>query len=204
VSREINYRNPWGSVPSPKAKDVPQSLWITERLAVPWSGLGAVAAGLDQGIWRSPVFDLRPDLRSANSAKKEGIPVWNPSARLYVQIFNLNFTAATTEDLRLNFAERANTTYGHVYSAAPNRAVGVPTPPSSGFPNQAANQAVVTVTARVDITSEIMMSTLQPDSAVLTFVPLGEGYPVRYWSIDLFFSKLFVAGPPLNLQAAMY
>lgn len=198
MGREDNYRNPWGSVPSPKAKEIPETLWTAERLPVVWAGF---AAGIDTGNWSSPIFDLRPSLRSANSAKKEGVPIWNRSARLYVQIFNLTGTAATTENLRLSFSENANTTYGHVYAAQPNRAVA---PLGGGFPNQVTNQAVVPVTARVDISSEMMLGTFQPDSVVMTFVPLGEGYPIRYWSLDLFFLKVGAAGPTLFIQAAMY
>ena len=201
MGREENYRNPWGSVPAPKAKDIPRTLWTTERLGLPWSGLGVIVAGVDRAVWSSPVFDLRPDLRSSNSAKKEGVPIWNPSARLYVQVFGLTTTAFATEDLRVNFSERANTTFGHVYGAQPARSVA---PVGGGFPAQANNQAVVQVTARIDVSSEIMMGTFQPDSAVLAFVPLGEGYPVRYWGIDLFFIKVGFAGPPLKIQAAMY
>lgn len=199
MGREVNYRNPYGSVPSPAAKEIPTTFWYTQAgMAVPWGGL---VNNVDSATWMTPLFDLRPDLRASQNMAKSGVPIWNTSARLYVQIFGLTLTDPATEFLRLEYRERANTTFGDVTQAGPNRAVA---PLGGGFPNQTGRNPVVPVTALVDITSELMQGTNQSDSAILVFETLGEGYPVRYWQVELVFSNIGVAGPALNLQAAVY
>jgi len=197
VGREENYRNPYGSIPSPSAKEIPVTYWATPPgLAVSWQGL---VGGVDTATWTSPIFDLRPDLRSSQNQAKTGVPIWSSDARLYVQLFSLALTAATTEFLRMGYREFANTTFGLVTSPGPNRAV-----PASGFPNQIGRNPVVQVTPQIDITSEVMLGTNQPDSVVLVFETLGEGYPVRYWQLQIVWTNIGVAGSPINMQAAMY
>jgi len=199
VSRQINYRNPNGSLPSPSAKEIPVTLWHTSPgLRPPWVGVDGL--NVDSALWSTPVFDLRPDLRSAQGMVKTGVPIWDTSARLYIQIFGLTSLAALTETLRLEYREYANTTFGHATSTAPNRAV-----PNSGVPNQVARNPVVAVTPFIDISSELMLGSNQPDSVVLVFETLGEGYPVRYWKCELRFLNIDGAGPAgISFQAGMY
>jgi hypothetical protein len=199
VGREINYRNPHGSHPAPAAKEIPKTLWYTQPgMPVPWAGFDGT---IDTATWRTPIFDLRPDLRSAQNMAKSGVPVWDTRARLYIQVFGLTTADNTTEFLRLGYSEFANTTFGQVTSPQPARAVA---PQGGGFPPQTGRDPVVRVTAIIDLTSELMMGTNQPNSVVLVFEPLGEGYPIRYWQVQLTWVNLGVAGPALNLQAAMY
>ena len=198
MGREVNYRNPWGSNPAPAPKDIPTTFWYTQAgMTVPWPGVNA--GGDDIATWSTPVFDLRPQLRSSQNMAKAGVPVWDPAARLYIQIFNLTATDPATQSLRMGYREFANTTFGAVTQAGPNRAIA-----NSGFPNQVSSNPVVRVTPLIDITSEIMLGTNQPDSVVLVFEVLGEGYPVRYWQLQLEWMKIGAAGPPLHFQAAMY
>ena len=200
MGREDNYRNPDGSNPSPDPTDIPKTLWTTEVMAVPWVG---VVGGTDLANWKSPTFDLRPDLRSAQSMVKAGVPIWNQEARLYVQIFGLTGADTNTENLRLMYREFANTTWGQVTQAGPNRAVA-----NAGVPNQVSRDPVVQISPLTDITSELMLGTNQPPSVILIFCPPGEGYPVRYWSLQLQWQNVnSVAGPsvsPLSFPAAMY
>lgn len=197
MGREVNYRNPYGSNPSPAAKDIPVSFWHTQRMSVGWQALNV--AGNAQASWSTPTFDLRPSLRSSQNDAKSGVPIWDSGARLYVQVFNLLGAAANTQFLRLEYREFANTTYGSVSSAAPNRAVA-----ASGFPNQVGNNPVVRVTPSIDVTSELMLGTDQPDSIVLVFESLGEGYPIRYWQVQLLWTNIGALGPDISFQAAMY
>ena len=190
------YTNPYGTHPAPSPGTLPTALWFTERLTINWLG---VVGGRDTAIWATPVFDLRPDLRTANSSARYGLPVWSSSARLYVQFFGLIAAANNTQNLKIEYSELANTTLGHVYNAQPN-----PTAADPGIPNQVSNQAVERVTARVDMTAEVMQGTNQPPSAVAVFTPLGEGYPVRYWQLIMFFSNVGVVGPAISMQAAVY
>ena len=200
MGREINYANPYGSAPSPAATSIPVTLWTTEAgMPVSWQGLDA--RGNDNGIWETPVFDLRPDLRSARATTKFGVPIWDTSARLYIQIFGLTALAANTRNLRLGAQEYSNTTFGSLTSPQPPRAVA---PAGGGFPAQVGRDPVVAVTTIVDISSELMLGTAQPDSVILVFAPLGEGYPVRYWKLQLHWMYVGGAGPALSIQAAVY
>tara|TARA_Y100000034_G_scaffold136171_1_gene211251 strand:- start:1344 stop:1955 length:612 start_codon:yes stop_codon:yes gene_type:complete len=203
VGREVNYRNPYGSNPSPAALEIPTTLWYTQAgMPVSWQGLDGL--GNDVAAWATPTFDLRPDLRSSQNMAKSGVPIWDTAARLYVQIFGLTATATATQFLRMEYRELANTTFGEVTQAAPPRAVGVPTPPSTGFPPQTGRDPVVPVTPFVDITSELMLGTNQPNSIVVVFEMLGEGYPIRYWQAQIRWLNMGGIGPPIVFQAAVY
>lgn len=200
MGREVNYRNPHGSIPSPTAKDVPITLWHTPQpIAVPWQGVDG--NGDDNAAWTTPTFDLRPDLRSAQNDAKVGVPIWDTSARLYVQVFGLSTAAGNTQGLRLGVAELANCIHGNVTTAQPPRAVA---PIGGGFPAQVGRDPVVPVTPTIDISSELMLGTNQSNSAILVFAPLGEGYPVRYWRLRLIWFMTQAGGPPISLQAAVY
>jgi len=204
VGREENYRNPYGSIPSPAAKEIPTTLWSTQPgMPVPWVGVGP--GGDDLATWHTPTFDLRPDLRSSQpGGVKTGVPIWDSGARLYIQFFNLINPVTNTDNLRVGYRESANTTWGNVTQAGPTRAVGIPTPPSTGFPAQIGRDPVVRVTPRIDISSEVMLGTDQPDSIVLVFETLGEGYPIRYWQLQLQWDNIGGLGPNIHFQAAMY
>jgi hypothetical protein len=197
VGKDDQYSNPNGYIPAPAASGMPQTLWVTEVMPVAWRG---VVGTTDTAFWKSPTFDLRPDLRSGQSMVKAGVPIWDRSARLYVQMFGLTVPGAT-DNLRVEYREFANTTWGQVTQAGPNRAIA-----NAGFPNQIGRDPVVQIGPTIDITSEVMLGTNQPPSAILVFETLGEGYPVRYWSLELLWTNIgSVAGPPgMSLQAAMY
>ena len=201
MGREENYRNPYGSIPSPSAKEIPTTLWYTPQpVAVPWQGI-APGGFSDVAIWETPLFDLRPDLRSAQNDPKVGVPIWDTSARLYIQVFGLLGNVNNTLNLRLGCVEYANAIHGQMTSAQPPRAVA---PPGGGFPAQIGGNPVIPVTPTIDITSELMFGTNQTDSVVMVFAPLGEGYPVRYWRIRLVWGNERVPGPSITLQAAVY
>jgi len=200
VGREINYRNPYGSLPSPQGKDIPVTLWTTQTgVPVAWQGLDG--NGNDNGLWDTPVFDLRPDLRSAQGSTKFGVPIWDTEARLYIQVFGLLGAPANTTGLRLGCMEFANCTLGTVTMPQPPRAVA---PLGGGFPAQVGRDPVVAVTPVIDITSELMFGTNQTNSVVMVFAPLGEGYPVRYWKLRLVWFRGQAVGPALSIQAAVY
>jgi hypothetical protein len=162
------YRNPHGTLPMPGAGgDIPVAYYQSTKLPLTWSF--DVNQNVHQAVWQTPVFNLRPDLRSAGGSPKTGVPIWNSSARLYVQISNLvNASATTTQGLRVSAREQASIAYGDV---------------RTGF------SSVENVTSPVDVTSDVMLGTGQPDRVVLVFAPLGEGNPVRFWSVRLTFEK---------------
>ena len=162
------YRNPQGTLPMPGAGDnIPVAYYQSTKLPLTWDL--DVVNNVYRAVWQTPVFNLRPDLRSAGGSPKTGVPIWNSTARLYVQISNLiNGSASTTEGLRVSAREQASIAYGDV---------------RTGF------SSVENVTSPVDVTSDVMLGTGQPDRVVLVFAPVGELYPVRFWSVRLSFEK---------------
>jgi hypothetical protein len=160
------YRNPQGTLPMPPAGgDIPVAYYESTKLALTWS----LSNGVQGASWQTPVFNLRPDLRSAGGTPKSGVPIWSTGARLYVQISNLvNGSVDTTKGLRVSSTESAAIAYGDI---------------RNGF------SSVQRVTADAEVTADLMFGTNQSDRVVLVFAPLGEAHPVRFWSLELKFQK---------------
>jgi hypothetical protein len=161
------YRNPEGTLPMPSpGNDIPVAYYESAKLPLTWS----LSNGLYSAKWQTPVFNLRPDLRSAGGSPKSGTPIWSTAARLYVQISNLvKGSIATTKGLRVTSTEAAAIAYGDV---------------RHNF------SSVERVTPSTEVTADVMFGTEQPDRVVLVFAPLGESRPVRFWSLALKFEKL--------------
>jgi hypothetical protein len=178
------FRNPATTLPMPAGANMPVACWFSGKVNLSWSG---VAPNLE-AVWRSPIYDLRPNLRQFHSNGSQGnnintqraVPVWvggggGGGGKLYVQISNLLDNANALDNLELTSQE-----FAHISDPG----------------------ALVTVTPEEDITTSLNSSV---DSVVLTFTPIGEGTPVRYWSIILRFTKLSGAVTfPFKVEAAYY
>lgn len=160
------FSNPHTTMPMPAASGMPVAYYESAKVRLQWA---LQTDGTYLAEWRTPIFNLRPDLRSAGGTPKSGVPIWNRTARLYVQVSNLiNGGADTTTKLRVESLEYGAIAYGDV---------------RNGF------NSVERVTAAADITADFMLGTNQPDRVILTFAPLGEGTPVRFWGLELRFRK---------------
>ena len=180
----------------PAASGMPVTLWTTPKQTLQWVRDGDKITS----SWRTPVFDLRADLRSGQGGAKFGVPIWK-SGHLYLQVYGLAANRVL-DNLKVLATEFASVNFANVYQAQPNQAVA-----NAGMPNQVTSNNIIRVTAPVDVTSEFMLGINQPDSIILTFAPLGEGYPIRYWSLNLDFSKLVQDGiinPLVSVEAAYY
>lgn len=190
------YSNPHSTLPVPPQSGMPGTLWTQSRQRLQWTTSGTSITA----TWRTPVFDLRSDLRSGQGSAKFGVPIWR-GGYLYLQFYGLAANRVL-DNLNVVSNEFASVTYANVYQAQPNQAVANP-----GVPNQVSSNNIVRVTAPVDVTSEFMLGINQPDSVVLTFAPLGEGVPIRYWALQLDFKKLIEQGivnPDISVEAAYY
>lgn len=190
------YPNPNATLPMPAPGGMPGTLWTAPRQRLGWS----VSGDSIVSTWRTPVFDLRSDLRSGQGGVKFGVPIWR-GGYLYLQFYGLS-AANVLDNFNCVSSEFASVVYANVYQAAPNSAVVNP-----GVPNQTTSNNIVRVTAPIDITSSFMLGINQPDSVVIPFAPLGEGTPVRYWALELNFKKLVVGGftdPSVSVEAAYY
>ncbi len=176
------YWNPNSTDPMPAPPaGMPASLWTSEMQDLLWVA-GGGATQYTSTI-RTPVFDLRPDLRSAIGGPKFGIPIWNKGGRLYMQFHGLS-AADVLDTMICSAQEFSNIKFARMHQAPPPVV-----PANPGVPPGTALNTVVRCTAPVEITSEFMLGVSQPDSIVLVFAPLGEGTPARYWAVDITFTK---------------
>jgi hypothetical protein len=165
-SNRALYPNPQTTMPMPAPSGMPVAYYESTKVRLTWN---LQADGSYMAKWSTPVFNLRPDLRSAGGSPKSGVPIWSSSARLYLQISNLvNSDVNTTTGLRVESLESGAIAYGDI---------------RNGY------SSVERVTAASDITADFMLGTNQPDRVILTFAPLGESTPVRFWGLELRFRK---------------
>ena len=180
---------------------VPQ-IWTSSVQPINW-GAPAVAGPVItySGVWKSPLFDLRPDLRSVTAVTKTGVPIWSKSARLFVQFFGLE--GLNNNNLKLYATEYANVNLGE----------GSATANPTGI--------VPAISAPIDVSSVLSFAAdTAPGSAILGYAPYsaslggGEGYPVRFWYLQLNLIKIYELGlplpaplpeaPPVRIQAGFY
>lgn len=215
--RNPAYSNPGGTIPAPPPPGdaVPVPQWYQTKTRFAWILSQTVDgtnpnSSLPTGFsyiytWTSPVFDLRPDLRSGNAGPKEGVPIWRDSARLQVQVFAPH-PGTVTPGLSVLRTEFANTNYAYEQVRIGE---GTGTPPN-----------VVSI-SRDDVSAQFAPSALGATASVLAgFAPpgttlgFGEGYPVRWWRLSLLFAVFLeeelplpnpaTAAPTLYLQAKVY
>jgi hypothetical protein len=181
------YENPNHTLPMPAASGMPVTYYNSTKMRLEWT-LDAIY-NVYRTQFRSPVFNVRPDLRSAGNSPKIGVPIWTKGARFYVQVSNLvSGSVNTTKGLRVYSQEYASINYGDIHQAQP---APVATPPATNtipisYPGFSSMERV---NAPVAVTGDFMFGTDQPDRVVVTFAPLGEEAPVRFWSVQLNFEK---------------
>jgi hypothetical protein len=134
-----------------------------------------------QAEWSSPVFDLRPDLRNAQSRIPNAQPIWRAGGlgaggRMFILLDGLFSTPDATANLRILSREQA-----HPWDGNNLRYIQ---------PWQ-------------DITTDVIGD--RP-CTLISFLPPGEGYPIRYWRVRIQFRVMavHVADPAFTLDAAYY
>lgn len=179
------WYNPQGTVPGPGPKTWPKAYWTSSPMSLTWvAGTGEVQR---TASWRTPVFDFRPELRHSDGPRVSAVPIYRPSGggHLYVQIFGV-----TADQDALNGLVVSSTEFGNVWSAESQNPLG-------GSP---AN--VPQIIEPEDVTDQLFADV---PSSVLVFRPPGDGYHMRYWSLQLTFDVLEVhADPPFRVAAAVY
>lgn len=176
------FNNPSGTYPFPSPSGMPYSQWQIPRTPLNWTTPGALDTQyVTVGYWQSPLYDLRPEIRGADGSKPSGVPIWGaPGKKLWVQVdglLSVSQDVVATADLYV-----ASREYGNIFD-----------------PTQ-----IVRVTADSDVSAEWASGTNQPDSIILSFLPQGSGYPVRYWRCELAFRRLDRITHPLAISAAFY
>lgn len=203
-------------LPTPNAGrlDDVQWAWYGTRITLDWTGVSVAPFGLRpagilySAVYTSPIFDLRPDLRSSQAGPKQGVPIWSRSARLYLQF-------AAPNNLILPYPSGIQAaTREFTQPVVAQNVVGTPNLEFIGI---------------ADVSALFNTSTSGQKAILAGFYPpgttlgAGEGYPVRYWRIQIDFSFFLETGFPIppppyglpvfpdplvslptELQAAMY
>lgn len=206
------------------ASEVPQ-VWQQSPLTIGWQAsrsifaTGALARGeghpfgwLYQSNWKTPMFDLRPDLRSALGQPKSavtgttiggaaiGIPssteMWNRDARLYVEVTYRERVFPFAGDLQqMGSPVSVRIQMDEWYSL---HNLGVL--PIAVLANQPANGT--TMSPLVDVTNQFMYPLIRPGApctaGIAIFSPPGTdaggggiGHPVRFWLVRLHFTMWY-------------
>jgi hypothetical protein len=215
-------------MPNPPGATMPAAIWSTTWTQARWEAApgNPIAPSLLRAdpplsyvysfTLSTPAFDLKPELRSATAGPKNGVPIWNKAARLYVNVRGLL-------DAPLYGGGPIPATVGLTAVAQDSTAVVIfnqTTEPRPGAVNEPrGTNSVVPTGSPANVTASLLTPPVQRDTALLMFAPPGstlgggDGYPVRYWSLSITFTKVIRAGvlpptiqqlPRLSFQAAVY
>jgi len=153
-----NYmRNPNGTLPFPRPSGMPVGFWdggITPVLVQTPAGS---SDNWREGAWRSPIFDLRPDLRAMTGGDNKGVPIWS-RGQLFTLIKGLKDPVNSSVGLVVTVREFCS-------------------------PNRVDN--ILQVTDPVDV-SESFLS-IERNCTTLDFYPLKSSSPIRFWQVEMKF-----------------
>jgi hypothetical protein len=189
---------------------IPATNTISSALGGGFNPVPAPRAGQETGYWftdswSTPIFDLRPDLLSQIGNTKQGFQIWSKSARLRVALFGSNGTDMNFDESSLTIRARE---WVSVFDANVQGGTG-------GNPNSSPSPNLIQLTES-DVTALFfptnsfntqlgIPSGPGTGNALAGFSPRGselgggEGYPVRYWRMQLIFASFIPGGLPLAL-----
>ncbi len=191
------YRNPGQTIPSPLPTDMPVGLWRGERISQDsWTANPPDDPAIRWRLeWASPVFDMRPDLRStsenrSNNTGPNGVPIWGGNAwasgvHLWLDTQMLGQNAPFVGQPDYRGVEVLLTEEAHPMDLT----------------------QLTTILPFQDVTASFANA---GQSNVTIYSPWGTGNPIRYWRLRLRFqirnNTTFVGPlpPVLVTQAAMY
>lgn len=175
--------NPSGTIPFPNPQSNPVGAWDSTEMQLTWvNGPGPISGAkvFRWAAWQSPVFDLRPEIRSAASSSAiNASPIWRGGAgaggQLFVRLSGLTSTPSAGTGLKVSSTELA-----HPFD-----------PLQVGIVMGAADVSL----SFIDMTNTVLVA----------FLPPGSGYPVRYWRLRLAFEFLSNhADPQFFVSCAYY
>tara|TARA_R110002060_G_scaffold57045_2_gene67343 strand:+ start:267 stop:683 length:417 start_codon:yes stop_codon:yes gene_type:complete len=128
--------------------------------------------------WASPVFDLRPEFRASDGRRPTpSIPIWKPSTITGGAGGKLWIQIQNTDTVDMSGLTVLAQERGHISDV----------------------QQMITLSGAEDVTGEFLPTA---NSCLLTFVPPGAGYPVRFYRLELTFSV--VAGAAAGVSFPVY
>lgn len=175
------WANPGHTNPLPNPTLYPVGEWHQTRVPLEWSA-ATIENATRQATWSSPLFDLRPDIRAAQGEPPIAQSIWRAAGigaggRLWIMV---NFGTATDPlDLIIQSQE-----FAHPFVSAAGR--------------------VPAITGRQDVTKDFVTG-LGQQAGLGAFYAPGDGYPIRYWRLQLFFGvQSAKADPSITIEAAYY
>ena len=206
------YRNPGATIPLPQPTNLPVGCWFGSSGLLNWQVSSRTGFNYE-AIWKSPIYDLRPELRSMSS---NGFSTAGTiSTASYTGGRSNGGYSQVTQGRRDNAKNAVpiwNSRGGHLLiqiggltsSATARSGIVVFTSESAHISDPS---KLVTVLADNDATFALETQT---NDAILGFTPTGENYPTRFWQLTLaFYRQDSVTGgantlPRYTVQGAYY
>jgi len=164
------FYNPTGSLPFPFPQGMPSPGWMGSSTLLNFSTADLPAGVFARAFWSSPIFNLRPYFRGlqnnglvGNTNAQGTVDIWLPSGaggKLWVQVGGLTALPWGTSGLRVLSDELS-----HPFDVS----------------------KLALITRQEDITTEFLGGA---PSALSTFMPPGNGYPVSFYQVRLTFDYL--------------
>lgn len=195
------YSNPGFTNPAPSPDLVPRPLWSGPKTPVKWSLSATITPAslspLPPGVlysfgWSSPVFDLRPDLRSSTGAPATGVPLWSTATRLYVSLTTNSQGSGELPPINTSNLVVEATDWTSVDNNYQTKSI-----PNEGITGGAGLYRGTVVDVSSKFTSGGGTTVLVGFSPPGTVLGGGDGYPIRYWRLSLAFSQNIETGVPV-------
>lgn len=230
-----------GQLPD-RSGELEKPIWAQPRTGFRWEGPLNVGPSIVDPItgapsaipkgrewffnWETPWYDLRPDLKSLEAQPKLGVPIWSRSARLYVELVGRANEptppppAFFTTDLGIltpfysvvarEYYDTTNIDPGQLIAQGPGAKYVTLPGTDLGLQN-----------TPTDVTNIFFPpAALRVATSLGVFYPPGtntgggEGYPVRYWKVQLRFKYTipdeaeyppnWAIPPIISIQATYY
>jgi len=202
------YDNPGVTLPLPSPQEMPRPIWFTPKIAIRWGDpefnqFPPLPPGVTWHYrWSTPAFDLRPDLRSAQAAPKDGQPVWSVGGRLYVQLAGNPAATVpptpgeqpflTTAGMTVTAMDWVHTTTNYSSDRRPGEGITGGAGLLNLSPRDVTADFIAVPAAGVQLPTSILAGFAPPG----TSLGEGEGNPVRYWRLQLDFFFFIETGLP--------
>ena len=169
--------NPDNTNPFPAPQNAPIGCWSDTGMQLQWAA--GTSPVIRTAFWRSPMFDLRPELRGAMAVAPTGVQsIYRGGGGQLFVFIDFRSTPLLIANLAVESFEEAH----------PWNPVGI------GI-----------ITSPQDM-SEILPAGASDtkNSAIAAFTPPGSGYPIRYWRVSIRFNVMATQADPTITVAAGY